>query len=103
MYFTEKEKTIIETFYGNLDHFDKREMLLKWNDGSRILAGFDTCFEDDNGLELDDAEYEEYISFVFKKLQTVGEPPVFITEDEYFCIDYRNFPDEIIADEKKIN
>ena len=103
MYFSEKEKAIIETFYGNLDLFDKSEMLLIWNNGSQIHARFDTCFENDNGLEMEDADYEEYTSFVFQKLHVIGEPPVFITEHDYFCIDYRNFPDEILADGKKIN
>lgn len=78
-------------------------MILKWGSKIRIHARFDTCFEDDNDLEIDDTDYEEYTSFVFKKLHVIGEPPVFITEHDHFCIDYRNFPDEIITDGKKIN
>ena len=103
MYFNEKEENVVRVFYNNIARCEKMAMLLKWKNGSQVVATFDTCFEDDNGFEMDDPRYEEYISFVFKISQIFGKPPVYITEDEYFCVDYRNFPDEIIADGKKIN
>ena len=52
---------------------------------------------------MDDAIYEEYISFVFKLIEAFENLPIYITEDKYFCVDYRNFPDEILVDGKKIN
>ena len=103
MYFSEKEEKVIRVFYNNISEYEEIIMILKWNNGSQIIATFDTCFEDNNEFEMDAPEYEEYISFVFKAIDTVGSPAVYITEDEYFCVDYRNFPDEIIANGKKIN
>lgn len=103
MYFSEKEEKVVRVFYNNLSKYEEIIMILKWKNGSQVIATFDTCFEDNNELEMDVPGYEEYISFVFKAIDTVGSPPVYITEDECFCVDYRNFPDEIIADGKKIN
>lgn len=86
-----------------MDDYDKKTMLLTWSDGSKVIALFDTCFEDDNEYEMDDEKYEEFISFVFTVLSIEGNPPVYITEDSGFIVNYHNFPDEIIVDGKKIN
>ncbi len=101
MYLNNKEEEIIGVFLGNLDHFESFEMLLKWDNGSQVKALFDTCFEDEDDDE-NDVEFEEYMSFMFKVISVVGEPPIEIC-DNYFLINYRNFPKEIIVDSKKIN
>ena len=97
------EQKIISKFLSNLDDYDRETMTLVWNDKSKVVASFDTCFEDDNEYEMEDELYEEFISFAFTALASEGEPPVHITEDSGFIINYRNFPDEIFADGKKIN
>ncbi len=101
--FSENEEKIIERFYDNLDEFDNKKMLLIWNDGSKIFANFDTCFEDDNELEMDDENYEEFCSFIFEVLAVEGNPPVHISEANFCLINYHNFPDTILADGQKIN
>ncbi len=103
MYFSEKEKKTIRAFYNNINKIEEKSIILRWNIGSQVIATFDTCFEDDNEFEIDIPEYEEFWSFVFKAIDVIGSPPVYITEDKYFCVDYRNFPDEIIVDGKKVN
>ena len=103
MYLNENEEKIIGSFLGNLDEYDSQEMRLIWRDVGTITARFDTCFENDNELDESDAEYEEFESFVFEVIRISGDPPVYITEDNYFCIDYRNFPDKILVGDKKIN
>ncbi|UKI36094.1 MAG: hypothetical protein L6V93_19270 [Clostridiales bacterium] len=62
-------------------------MLLKWKDGSQIKAKFDTCFDDDNDLDVDDKKIMRISQlFVFAAVETKGNPPVFITKDNYFCV-----------------
>ena len=99
---SKSEKRIISAFLKNLDKYDNETMILTWSDGSKVIASFETCFEDSNEYDLDDEKYEEFISFAFTAQSTEGHPPVFITEDSGFLISYHNFPDEIIADGKKI-
>ena len=97
------EERIISTFLSNLDDFERETMTLVWNDESKVVALFDTCFEDDNEYDMGDELYEEFISFAFTALTLDGEPPIYITEDSGFIINYHNFPDEIFVDGKKIN
>ena len=40
---------------------------ITFQDGVEIKAEYDTDYETDNGLELDDIGYEEYIAIVFRK------------------------------------
>lgn len=97
------ESAVVGTFAENLDQYGNEIMELIWKDGSKIKAEFDTCFEDDNDLEMDEEGYEEFTSFAFTVISVSGEPPVYITEDNGFLIDYHNFPDEILVNDEKIN
>lgn len=103
MYLNDKEEKIIGLFMEIADELEGKLIVLKWKDGSQVCGIYDSYIEDELDYEMDDERYEEFWSFVFKAVDLIGAPPIYITEDEYFCIDYRNFPDEIIADGRKIN
>ena len=99
------ERLIIGGFLGNLDENDQKIMTLIWPDGSKIVAEFDTYFEDLNDFDAKegDDEFDEYISFVFVAKEVFGVPPIQLNSNGFFLINYHNFPDEIIADGKKMN
>ena len=100
----EKEKNIISLFLKNLDEYENEEMTLLWNNSNKVVALFDTCFEDENDYDENSSEYEEFISFSFTLISEPGNAPICVTEDNGFLINYHNFPDEILApDGKKIN
>ena len=101
-YLNDKEEKIIGRFISNAGEYEYKEITLKWEDGNQATATFDSYIEDENDYEMDDENYEEFWSFVFKALSIKGEPPIYITEDDYFIINYHNFPDEIIVGNKKI-
>ena len=103
MYLNNKEEIVIGKFMNTVDENYGKKMTLKWKDNSQIQGIFDSYIEDDSECDMNEAGYEEFWSFVFKAIDLTGNPPVYITEDEYFCINYKNFPHEIIADGKKIN
>ncbi len=103
MYFNEKEKKIVRTFYNNIAIYGGQIMVLRWENIGEVKANFDTCFENDNELDIDDAKYEEFISFIFKATNIIGNPPIYVTEDEYFMVNYHNFPNEILVDGTRIN
>ncbi|MBR5539389.1 MAG: hypothetical protein IKU61_05765 [Clostridia bacterium] len=102
-YWNENEEIIIGTFINKADEFYGKDLLLNWSDENSIVAIFDSIIEDEEDCDMNDEEYEEFWSFVFKAVEVKGKPPVSITEDEYFIVNYHNFPDEIIVDGKKIN
>lgn len=55
--------------------------------GENILAYYDTDYESDNGLDEEDAAYEEYQCIAFRNINT----------GRLFEISYHNLPDEILA------
>lgn len=103
MYLNDKEGKKIGPFMAVADELEGKTIILKWKNGSQVQGIYDSYIEDELDCDMDDKDYEEFWSFVFKAIDLTGEPPIYITEDEYFCINYRNFPDEIVVDNKKIN
>ncbi len=103
MFLNDKEEAIIGTFLSHADEYDYEDMELIWKNGSKIVATYVSYFDDSNGKLKTEEGYEEYTSFVFDVIDVWGEPPVLISEQDGFCLNYRNFPDEIIKDGEKIN
>ena len=103
MYLNDKEGIIIGRFMDKSDEYEGKILTLKWKDGSLIQGIYDSYMEDETDCDLDDKNYEEFWSFIFSAVDLKGEPPVFITEDDFFCINYHNFPDIIMAGDIKIN
>lgn len=105
MYLNNKEKYIIETFMKKADDYEGETVILKWKDGCQVECVYDSYIEDESDFDMDEEGYEEFWSFAFKFNKTIiGTPPVVITEDDYFLVNYHNFPDEILSfDGKKIN
>lgn len=103
LFLNKNEEKIIKTFMLNQADLEDAVMVLKWADGSRVVAKYDYILEDENEYEIEDENYEEFWSFAFKALRVSGTPPICITQHNYFLISYRNFPDEIIADGQKVN
>ncbi len=54
---------------------------------TKVLVYFDTCFESDNGLEMDESGYEEFWCIVFQNINT----------GELFEVNYHNLPDQVWA------
>ncbi len=102
LYLNDREQAVIGRFMTIANDMEETRMLLRWRDGSWILGIYDSIMEDENDFELEDERYEEFWSFIFRALDLSGDPPVYITEDEYFCISYHNFPEEMLVDGKDI-
>lgn len=103
MFLNDKEEAVIGTFLSNLDEYEFEEMELTWENGGKIVANYVSNYEDSNDKRKGEEGYEEYTSFVFDMIDVTGEPPVFISEQDGFCMNYHNFPSEITVDGTKIN
>ena len=60
--------------------------------GNSITATCDTIYETENGLELDDPDYEEYMGIAFKDEET----------GTLFEINYHNLPASVLCDGVKL-
>lgn len=102
MNFSDIEKKIVAPFYLYF-HSSKQKIkdtyLLRWKNGTQVLAKYDTCYESDNGLELDDPDYEDFVCIIMKieKIVCLNEKDGFnwIKDREIFEFSYHDFPDEI--------
>ena len=103
MFLNDKEEAIIGKFLSHADDYDYEDMELTWSNGSKIVATYVSNFEDSNDKIKGTEGYEEYTTFVFDVIEVIGEPPVLISEQDGFCINYHNFPEEIVKDEEKLN
>lgn len=103
IYLNENEEKIIGEFMEVEDKYVNEELDLVWNDGSKVTVKYDSFIEDENDCEMEDENYEEFISFVFIKINIFGNPPIEVSEDDYFLINYHNFPSEILVNGVKIN
>lgn len=99
MFFSKKEQIIIEKFYKEVKSLTENDALLLIWENSKVEATFDTCFDDFD----ENNESDEFTSFVFKKKEITGTPPIEISEDNFFIINYHNFPEDIVLNNVKIN
>ena len=65
---------------------------LFFKDGTRIIALFFGSSDSDNGLDLDDPDYEEFyeLNFIVKKIEQQGAN-LFFNVNELIGLNYRNF------------
>ena len=61
-------------------------------DGKRLTAKFDTSYESDNELELDDPNYEEFDSIVMRNEET----------GKLFEFNHHNMPIEVYSEGRRI-
>jgi len=103
MCFTCKERNIVLPFYKYLsdNKFSEEPFFLKWKNGTSISAVLVTTDDDDNGLDLDDPNYEDYTSFIMDIKEIVnfnandGIDLEEIKKYKAIILSYHNFPDEI--------
>lgn len=101
MNFSKKEEKIVGPFYRYISKPkpQKELYLLKWRYGTTVYAFSDIVYESDNNLELDDPNYEDFISIIMKikKIINLDNKDGFnwIADRKFFEFNYHNFPDEI--------
>lgn len=103
MYWTKQEEKIIGKFYKYVSETrPNRELyLLSWKNGTKILVNMHGWSDDDNGLELEDPNYEEYTSFIMdlKRIDNFDDRDGIkldkIKKYKAIILNYHNFPDEI--------
>ena len=85
----EKDFKILYCFF--LQHRNALYNLI-FSRGKKVIASFDTCCESDNGLELDDPNYEEFMCIVMRNEET----------GKLFELNYHNMPKEVYCGDKRI-
>ncbi len=87
-----KEKGNFEKLLLYTHRHPSGEFVFCDNAGTSMKAYYDTDYETDNGLELSDLQYEEYIGIAFKNAET----------GNLFEINYKCLPASVFCDGKKV-
>ena len=91
MGFYEKENNGFSEVYRYISKHSNKTYLFIY-DSKSITATFDCMYETDNGLEEDEAGYEEYHAIGFLNLET----------NELFELNYNNMPTSIMCGDEKV-
>ncbi|HAG04018.1 MAG TPA: hypothetical protein DCG28_01145 [Lachnospiraceae bacterium] len=86
------ETEIFDFLYNFIHKHDEGIYQITFQDGTEISAEYNTDYETDNGLDIDDAEYEEYISIVFKNS----------SNSTLFELNCFNFPAKVIYNGRQV-
>ena len=99
-----REGVIINRFGAYAAYHYDCLFLLRWSDTDYILAEYDQAMEDENDPDggIDDPEFEEFWSFLFRVKEVHGHPPV-EPYNGFILVNYHNFPEEILHDGVKVN
>lgn len=103
MFCNDKEEKLI----GSLMDFDRSHTnevyIMEYDDGTKIKAVYDTDFESDNGLDLDEDGYEEYWACAFELKDIIKQGnSVPCKVGELFELNYKNFPKVIKSSNGKM-
>ena len=91
--FNKIEDKLMIPFMKFKDERGERNFILKYSDNAVLKVVFDTSYESDNGLDLDEKGYEEYWAIAFELKEIVKEgKSVPCKVGELFEVNYKNFP-----------
>ena len=95
MFFSNEEKQIMEKLFAEISHNGNEIFVLSFFNGDVVEAKVDTCYETDNGLEVDDINFEEYYACAMKITQVITDKSQTLKNGKLIEINYHNYPQEI--------
>ena len=99
MEFHVEERTTIAPLENYIDSHPKQSFTLSFAEGDVYVCDLFTAYESDNGLALDDPDYDEFYEIAFLIVETIVDGPN--KEDGYgtVLLNYRHFPALIVAED----
>lgn len=95
MFFSYNEKQIMEKLFLSINNNANQLYILTFSNGDVVEAQVDTCYETDNGLEVDDPNYEEYHACAMKIKKMIVDRNKNLREGNLIEINYHNYPQQI--------
>lgn len=69
--------------------------ILEYPNGDKVEAQVDTCYETDNGLEIEDSDYEEYYACAMRIVKVIEHKSGSFKEGRLIEINYHTYPRQI--------
>ena len=81
----------MQNLFLSINNNINQKYILICSDGDVIERQVDTCYETDNGLEIDDPNYEEYYACAMKIVKIIVDKTKILKEDNLIEINYHNY------------
>ncbi|QSB49557.1 hypothetical protein [Parageobacillus toebii] len=90
----------MDEFTKVLNHYPNgTKLIIEWKDGLRIKGLLDTIYETDDGLELEDEDYDEYFACALKILPIENNPSgKVLSENTLLEVSKQNKPSKIFLE-----
>lgn len=113
MFKNQSEEKLMKSLLNFFEKYRNKNIIIRWNDGTEIKAQIDTFYETDNGLELDDKDFEEYYGCAIIITEVINLPNYIknsihypekgeIKNGAYVEISYHNTPEIISSNDGEI-
>lgn len=85
----------MENLFLSISDNSNQKYILTYLDGTVVEVQVDTCYETDNGLEIDDPNYEAYYACAMKIVKIIVDKNKTLKEDNLIEINYHNYFQQI--------
>lgn len=92
MFFSNNEKQIMENLFLSVNDNVSQKYILMYSDGDVVEGRVDACYETDNGLEIDDPNYEAYYACAMKIVAIIIDKTKTLKQGSLIEINYHNYP-----------
>jgi len=92
MWLNNKEEKIYGPFSNFIEKHEDEKLRFIYADGVELIVEFYTEYESDNGLELNDENYEEYWESAFKIVEVVKDEKNVYQVGKYILVNYHSIP-----------
>lgn len=87
-----KQKKTISIFYNEILKNDKEKFILEFKNGDKILTVLDTVYISDNGLEIEDDNFEEFNVILLEVLDIIKDISKTFKKGMLYEVYYSQFP-----------
>lgn len=94
MIFHNEEKHTTAFLESYEDSHPNSPIIMTFTEGDIYKCQFYTAYESDNGLELDNPDYDEFYELVYKVLETItlGNNSYKEKSERWITVNYKHFP-----------
>lgn len=92
MWLNNKEEQIYGPFAKYIENHENERFKFVYANGDELIVEFYTEYESENGLELNDEDYEEYWEMAFKIIEVIKDDKNIYEVGKYVLVNYRSIP-----------